>query len=279
MTSSTTYRARNTDPRSYEEARGEIDRTLYKHTLLTAAQEKNLAKRIERGDHDAKMELIEKNMRLVRSLAFPYARTCSFLDIDDITAIGVIGLTRAAEKFDYRKGFKFSTYATWWIKQSISRGIANEEETIRAPVHIQEQYRALRRAYAKFVQDTEHEPTDVELSEASGISLDLVHTWQISRPGRSLNAGVGEEGDTEFLDLLADPDADTYEESASELQKQEVAHLLADLPEEERNVVFARFFDNKGLRTVAKEMGLPVTEVRKLEHQASSKLRELYGAN
>lgn len=279
MTSSTTYNARPTDPRSFEEARGAMDRQLYQHELLTARQEQMLARRIERGDHDAKDELIEKNIRLVRSIAAGYARSCNFLDLDDLTALGILGLTRAAEKFDYRKGFKFSTYATWWIKQAISRGIGNEEETIRAPIHIQEHYRALRKSYAKFVQESEREPSNEELAEMTGITLATIHNWRISRPGRSLNAAIGEDGETEFLDMIPDPDADTYEQSADELQKQEVAHLLADLSPNERAVVFGRFFDNKSLRTLAHELELPVTEVRKLEHSASAELRHRYGNN
>ena len=184
-----------------------------KHALLTAAEEVALAKRIERGDKDAKERMINSNLRLVVSIATRYQG--HGVPLGDLIQEGVIGLNRAVEKFDWRRGFKFSTYATWWIRQACQRAISSQSQTIRIPSHVHERRLKLARLAREFELQHGREPTPEELAAASGYTL--VHVEEAlgaAEASVSLNQTVGSEGDGELGDLLADSEADDPAEEA-----------------------------------------------------------------
>src|SRR3954454_5005952 len=194
-------------------------RDIRRHPLLTAAEEIELAKRIERGDLDAKERMVNSNLRLVVSLAKRYQG--HELSLLDLIQEGILGLIRAAEKFDWRKGYKFSTYATFWIRQAIQRGLANQGRTIRLPVHIGQRERKIAKA---------------ELSLE-----DLLETREVMRTITSLERPVGAEGDTELGDLLASDEIEPHEEVEIGLRDQTVRAALDQLPDQEREVLGLRF--------------------------------------
>ena len=201
---------------------------LGKHDLLTAAEEVALAKRIERGDRHAKERMINSNLRLVVSIAKRYrGHGVSF---GDLIQEGVIGLNRAVEKFDWRKGFKFSTYATWWIRQACQRAISNQARTIRVPAHVHERRTKLARLRREFEVEHGREPTTEELAELSGYEEQhIVEALGAVEASVSLNQAVGDDGDGELGDLLADPDAlDPAEEAGEALRRRSVRSGAAD---------------------------------------------------
>jgi RNA polymerase primary sigma factor len=252
-----------------------------RYPLLTAAEEVELAKRIERGDRAAKERMINSNLRLVVSIAKRYRG--HGLPLGDLIQEGIIGLNRAAEKFDWRKGFKFSTYATWWIRQACQRAISNQSRTIRVPAHVHERRVKLARVGRRLEVEQGRAPTTEELAAASGLELQHVEeALGAVEASVSLNQAVGSEGDGELGDLFADPEAvDPAEEAGDTLRRQAVRSALETLPELERRVLELRFgFDGEQqpLEAIERELGISRERARRLERDAFTRLEAELGA-
>jgi RNA polymerase primary sigma factor len=246
-----------------------------RYELLTAADEVALAKRIERGDKAAKDLMNNSNLRLVVSIAKRYQGRD--LPLGDLIQEGVIGLNRAVEKFDWRRGFKFSTYATWWIRQACQRAIANQSTTIRVPVHVNERRLKLSRTANQLQAKLGRDATREELAEASGLSLQHVdEALDAADAPVSLNATVGSDGDAELGDLFSDPTAaDPAEDAAESLKRQTVQKALARLPERQRRIVELRYGfggETTSLEAIGKELGITRERVRQLERDALDRL-------
>ena len=247
--------------------------------LLTAQQEVSLAKRIERGDIKAKHELTEANLRLVVSIAKRYHTDgMSFLDL---IQEGNLGLIRAVEKFDYRKGHKFSTYATWWIRQAITRAIADKARTIRIPVHMVEKINKLIRVQRQLLQSMGREPAPEEIAYEMGMSdAEIQEILRISQTTISLETPIGEEEDSELGDFIEDEDAvRSFDAVAQQLERDGVNEALAMLPYRERKVIELRF-GLKGehprtLEEVAKRFGVTRERIRQIEAKALAKLQAI----
>lgn len=253
-------------------------REIGKIPLLTSEQEVTLAKRIEAGDKAAKDAMAEANMRLVVSIAKKYIGRG--LDLLDLIQEGNTGLLRAVEKFDYSKGFKFSTYATWWIRQAITRAIADQARTIRIPVHMVETINKLIRTQRRLVQELGREPLPEEIAAEMEMDVDKVnHILKIKQDIVSLEAPVGEEEDSQLGDFIADEDSLTPEEAAThQLLKEHVNQVLALLTPREQKILRMRFGLEDGrshtLEEVGQEFGVTRERIRQIEAKALAKLRK-----
>jgi RNA polymerase primary sigma factor len=242
-----------------------------RYPLLTKDEEVELSKRIEQGDLDAKERMINSNLRLVVSIAKKYQG--QELSLLDLIQEGIFGLIRATEKFDWRKGYKFSTYATFWIRQAIQRGLANKARTIRIPVHIGQRERKIARAERDLAAKLGRDPTDEDVASAAELPLEQVEeVREAARTVTSLDRPVGEEGETALGDLLESGEPDIEEEVSVSLAEETLRRTIEELPEPERNVIRLRYGingdDPQPLRETGRRLGLSAERVRQLESKA-----------
>jgi len=260
-----------------DDSLGAYLREIGRGTLLTKEQEVELAKQIEAGSDEARRRMTEANLRLVVSIAKKYqGRGMPLLDL---IQEGNVGLMRAVQKFDHRRGFKFSTYATWWIRQAVLRAIGDQARTIRLPIHIGDQTNKLVRVSDRLRDSLGRQPTDEEIGEELGLTPDeVVALRRTSRDTVSLETPIGEEGDTELGHLIEDANAESPSNAALESDlKDQVDQVLGSLRPRERRVIQLRFGLGDGhqraLDEVARRMGTSRETVRQLERQALGKLR------
>ncbi len=256
-------------------------REIGKIPLLTPEEEADLAQRIVKGDKKAKDKMVESNMRLVVSIAKRYGGRG--LDFLDLIQEGNTGLLRAVEKFDPAKGFKFSTYATWWVRQAITRAIADQARTIRIPVHMVETINKVLRTTRKLTTELNREPTNEEIAEELNMDVDKIdYVMRIKQDIASLDASVGKEGDDEdsvLGDFVEDEERDSPEDSAAnQILKEQLSEIIATLSDREQKIIRLRFGIGGGrphtLEEVGNEFDVTRERIRQIEAKALSKLRK-----
>jgi RNA polymerase primary sigma factor len=254
-------------------------REVRRHPLLTAAEEIELAKRIENGDEAAKERMITSNLALVVSIAKRYPT--NGLTLLDLIQEGIFGLIRAAEKYDWRRGFKFSTYATYWIRQAIQRGMENKERTIRIPTNVLQRERKAARAEKELAAELGRAPTDAEVATRAELAISDVEALRdMARTVTSLDRPMGEGGETAFGELLPSDAPAPEDEVVVSLRQSAIRHALASLPERERAVVELRYgLDGDaapvGIQEISRRLGLQQNQVRTLERRALEHLSTL----
>ena len=245
--------------------------------LLTAAQEIELAKRVEAGDAAARQRLVDANLRLVVNVAKRYA--AGGLPLLDLIQEGNLGLMQAVERFDWRRGFKFSTYATWWIRQAITRSLSNDSRTVRLPVHVVEALRKIRKVTPELAQEMEREPTAAELGQVLGMAPErVVEIVRASRAPSSLEQPVGEDGDESLADFVEDPDPDTADRALlAGTLREDLHRALAILPDRQQTILVRRFgLDGQEpwtLDQIGAHFGVTRERIRQLQVEALRKLK------